>query len=356
MKIGIDGRYLVEHKTGLGRYVENLIKYLSINNHCVVYVTKKPKKEENHRNVTYVQLPKNRLFSQQILLPYLLIRDKIAIYHQTANFGFPLLKFCKYVLTIHDLIPISDINYFGSTFWDKFRRLIHLFEFNLSIHIADRIICVSKTTKNKLKLKYPRIRNIDIIPNGISLSESEIQLNKKSLIITNIGGIEKRKNLELFIEMAKLICKENLYAKFYITGAISEYSKHLNNRVKKYGLSKRVFFTGYLNEKELINQIRKSRLICSTSLDEGFGLPIIEAVSFGVPIVASDIPAYKEFKSKLIYYFYSQSLKDLLEVTKHVVKAKISGSLRRKEAKHFRQKYNWSKSINETQNVYKLLV
>ena len=146
---------------------------------------------------------------------------------------------------------------------------------------------------------------IRVIPNGIREPAKPSGALEKSLkerfrlengYILNVGGIHERKNLVRLIHAFSRLAREHGYpGKLLITGTVSgfpyiEKMKRLCDAVvKERGMEERVIFTGFVSDEELDTLLRRAHFLVYPSLHEGFGMPIIEAMQVGTPVVASGI-------------------------------------------------------------------
>ena len=215
------------------------------------------------------------------------------VFH-SSHFRFSILGKAKNVTTAHDLIYEKGLvaNGFGSR--------LNLYERKLSFFTADAIICISENTKNDLLQIYPALKNrcpIYVIHHGINILLPDIltedvmeKVNKPYLLY--VGGRDGYKNFTgafegyllsgLWREGIKLICTGKSFNE-------SELRLFKNN-----GIEKMVVCEEYVNTDRLYRLYKNAYCLLYTSSYEGFGLPPIEAMSVGCPVIASNISSIPE--------------------------------------------------------------
>lgn len=363
MIVGIDGRHIEEKKiTGIGEYTKNLLHGLSFAKiRCNLYCTKRPEKANIPKNVKLKILKaKNKYQFEQIFLPRELSKNPPDIYHATGNSGIPFFYRGISILTVHDIIPITRNRYFEDSRFPVVSKTLFTVSLKNSIHKAKKIISVSKTTQKNILKNIPVEKSkIEVIYPGVSIPQKtdftiikKLKLKNNNFILNN-GGIDKRKNLKRLIEAMFLVKKFYPKIKLVITGENHPYQKTLINLTENAGIKENVVFTGFVNRESLWGLIKKSEFVCYTSEDEGFGLPIAEAIEAKKPILLSNIPVFKEI-AKDFALFVNQNCSR--SIAKGIIKLKKERALQKNLIKKSLSKKNffsWKKTIEKTIIVYK---
>jgi len=186
-----------------------------------------------------------------------------------------------FVLTIHDMMPLK----FPELFPKKHTLMMRYF-LPRYLREASGIICVSETTKRDLLSFFPSL-NPTVIPCGILPQKPRKDLEREPFFLY-VGSFEKRKNLKRIFEAYKILRKRGFVHKLMIAGkpeGIDQLPTSLPEGVE---------ITGYLSEEKKWNLMQRATLLIWPSLYEGFGLPLLEAMSAGLPIVTSDRGACPE--------------------------------------------------------------
>lgn len=255
-------------------------------------------------NTTVVRTPLPTIPTYQRILkgiPYWtkrVLQDKLDLFH-TAYYPVPHLNI-PIVLTVHDVRFIHMP--------ETYRRGRYLFlkvVVPLSFSRACRIITVSKDTKNDLYyyFKVPD-EKIDIVYNPIAtrfkqitndtiLSATRVKYCLPTKYILYIGNLEPRKNLNRLIQAYEILPKEYNY-KLVIVGSPEWRYSGLFDRVRRKNLENDILFTGHVEDNEIPFLYNLASIFAFPSLHEGFGIPIIESMACGVPVVTSNISALPE--------------------------------------------------------------
>jgi len=300
-KVGIDIRDS-KNPSGVGRYIRELVLNLQTDNDVKLYLFHdEPKEALPYKivdGIEFVYLVTSKAwFWEQLWLPVVLARRGINIYHATNNKGLPWFYWGRKVLTIHDVIPLI----YPEVIPGKVQRSRFINTLKIDSKIADIIITDSDSSRLDI-VKYLKISptKINVIwplifstylksRTNINLDETDNILIRSPYIIYN-GGLDPRKNIHRLIEAYKIFSclTEYSHYRLVITGrSNTPFALKIVSFVEKNGLSEKVFFTGDLKERQLLEYILRAKLCIYPSLYEGFGLPIIEAMSAGVPVITS---------------------------------------------------------------------
>lgn len=184
---------------------------------------------------------------------------------------------------------------------------------------ATHLITISEYTRSKLleKQKLPA-HKITTIP--ICLGD-RLKINFYSMHILNKYQLKaknyliypanywKHKNHEMLIKAFEMVLREtNTPFQLVFTGAICERQKFLKDVVKKMNLDESILFLDYVSNKELASLIKNSISLVFPSLYEGFGMPIIEAMTLGVPVICSNTTSLPEVAGNAAFLFIPQDL------------------------------------------------
>jgi glycosyltransferase involved in cell wall biosynthesis len=309
MKIGFDAKRYFANFTGLGNYsrtlIENLVKYQA--GHEYQLYTHKfnsesiqqfPLTEEAISVCTpATSLGKlNGAFWRSFLLKGDLTVDKPDIYHGLSHeipFGIQRLKGLKTVVTIHDLIFLRYPEYYRWT-----ERAIYLRKFRYACRYADRVIAVSEQTRADIIHFFGvPADKIETIHQSCDLAfqtkvgdrvRNDVK-NKYGLpedYILYVGSFNERKNLLGLIDGLELM-KASLDTPLVMIGGGGQYKRQVMERINRLGLDNRVFIHSDVPNEDLPAIYQQARLFVYPSIFEGFGIPIIEAIFSGLPVVTS---------------------------------------------------------------------
>ncbi|WP_442590328.1 glycosyltransferase family 4 protein [Pedobacter sp. AW31-3R] len=303
MNFGFDGKRAANNQTGLGNYSRALILQLSAFFHQNQYFVYTPKVKQSRQISAFLEDPIIQLkLPENSLLPFLwrsftikkqLLKDQISIYHGLSNeipFGLRSSKI-KTVVTIHDLIFFR----FPSNY--KFiDRLIYNFKSKYACKNADLIIAISERTKQdiiefyhtnpeKIKVVYQTCDDSfkQIVPQEYK-ENVRLKYELPEKYILNVGTIEPRKNLLLLVKALPEISAD---FKLVVVGKKKAYAKEVMAEIENLGLTERVIFLKDIPFSDLPSIYQLATVFSYPSFYEGFGIPIIEALYGGIPVVAT---------------------------------------------------------------------
>lgn len=303
MNFGFDGKRATNNQTGLGNYSRALISQLSTFFHQNQYFVYTPKVKSSRQIISFLNDPQIHLkLPKNSLLPFLwrsfsirkqLEKDDIDIYHGLSNeipFGLCNTQI-KTVVTIHDLIFFR----YPSNF--KFiDRQIYNFKSRYACKNADLIIAISEQTKrdiiqfyqidtHKIKIVYQTCDDSfkQVVPQKVK-DTVRVKYNLPQKYILNVGTIEPRKNLLLLIKAMTDIPEDY---KLVVVGKKKAYAKEVIAEIERLNLKNRVIFLNDIPFTDLPSIYQLAAVFSYPSHYEGFGIPIIEALYGGIPVVAA---------------------------------------------------------------------
>jgi len=371
MRIGIDCR--LWEQTGVGRYTRSIVlnlQEIDNKNQYVLFV--RPEDLENLKS--QISNPKWRIvrtdikwhsITEQLRFPSLIKKQKLDLMH-FPYFSVPIFYNKPYVVTIHDLI----INHFSTgkastLFYPVYlaKREAYKFVIREAAKKAKKIITPSNATKQEI-IDHLRIaeNKIDVICEASELKAPNLKLKTENLktqgakykilntkYFLYVGNAYPHKNLERLIQAFKLILNEYSDMKLILVGQ----KDYFYQRLEKENQSDNIIFFGKASDKELVSLYTSAVALVVPSLMEGFGLPVLEAMSLNCLIVVSDIPAFKEIAGENALYFNPQDtadihtkMKDVLGNREKYKEEKIEKALSKS------QQFSWKKAAEQTLNIY----
>lgn len=224
-----------------------------------------------------------------------------------------------------------------------------------SLHKVDKIIAISDKTSESIKNLYPEVNSkIVKISNGYDfkrikeLSQEDIEFNNSNNTIIAIGRLDKHKNFDLLIESAKILNERRVDFNILILGDGDE-RVNLERKIKEYCLTDKINLLGYIQNP--YPYILKSKILCLTSLAEGFPTVIVEGLFLGCPFVSTNVAGIDELSNNGECGIVSES--SPYEIANNLEELLVTDEKRTKmsqEGREFIQKYsieNQIKSINE---------
>src|SRR3989344_1437131 len=364
MIIGIDGNEAnVVEKVGVSFYTLKLLEHFQKKDdrdlQFIVFLKSKPSNDLPRPNAhfTYSIISGNFLWSQTFL-PLELYKRKafgqnIQVFFSPAHY---VPRFCPIpvVVTIHDL----SYFYYPDEFLKKdLYQLKNWTEY--SIKKARTVIAVSNTTKKDIvKFYHTPDEKIDVVYNGgppRHSERSEKSLNRFKLTqqkyILFVGTLQPRKNVDVLLESFTLFRKGTPGFKLVLVGKKGWLYEHIFKRVEDLGLKKDVIFTGYLKDDQVSMLYKKAFCFVMPSLYEGFGIPLLESMSHGCPVISSFASSLPEIGGNACLYFDPKDPQELLE---KLVILKNNQELRKdliQKGKERTKLFSWQKCADQTLQV-----
>ncbi|HLN18815.1 MAG TPA: glycosyltransferase family 1 protein [Patescibacteria group bacterium] len=272
----------------------------------------------------------------------------------------------KTVVTIHDLAW----KYFPETFTKKDLFKINLLTW-LAVHLSDKIITVSESSKKDILKFYPKVKseNIKVVYHGFDAQvydqernlEIEEEIKKKYTVtgdyILYIGAIQPRKNLETLVEAFEKV--KNLKAspkelKLVLVGEHAWLSESLFKKIEKSQYKSDIIAPGRISFSDIGHLLRGAKAFIFPSLYEGFGIPVLEAMASRVPVICANNSSLPEVGGDAAIYFDDKNSHDLSEKIQKIL---TDENLQKSQiAKGLEQikKFSWEKCAKETLEYLKL--
>lgn len=309
MKFAIDARgAFLYHGTGIGTYTDNLISQMINQNSkdkFTLFCSAKYNPNYNKDNTHIIfSSGKHGTFYEKYYFPNSLVKNNIDLYHIPQNgIGFEFNSKVTTVVTIHDLIPYIMPETVGKGYLERFLR-----DMPGIISNSDAIITVSEYSKKDI-LKFfsfypeekifvtPLAANSNFRP--LDKKECQSYVNKTYKIdtpyILYLGGFSSRKNAFGIIHAFNKIYKSlNKPYKLLLGGSLKDEGNKIFEYVKNNNLDDKIVFCGYVEDDMLPVLYSGCDAFIYPSLYEGFGLPPLEAMSCGAPVITSNISSIPE--------------------------------------------------------------
>jgi glycosyltransferase involved in cell wall biosynthesis len=313
MNIGLDGIPLTAPKTGVGHYTFELASALARvapeSSFEVVYPSNLPTVSEQNSPLA---LPSNLRIKRITVgpigrywwstgLPRYVRTSGIELFHGT-NYDVPLWRQCPTVLTIHDLSLLTHPETHERRRVTRARRRLPLMarEANLVIVPTESVrgeVCERLGLPPGKVFAVPEAARPCFMPMELEATEGVRQrLGIGTDFLLSVGTIEPRKNLQTLVSAFEEIAlgQSRPTLQLVIAGSRGWLSQPLFDDLEKSGVRKRIVLTEYLNDEELRALYSSCRALVYPSIYEGFGLPPLEAMACGAPVIASRIPALEE--------------------------------------------------------------
>lgn len=350
LRVGVDARMLCS--SGIGKVIENIVSRMIDDKpewHFVLLgkmtdfakfpFTKKANVELISCNAPIYSI------REQFEVPWKLPKDLDVLW--CPHYNVPVFYRGRMVVTIHDLahLALPEIN--KGFLKQAYAKLM----FRAATKKADQIACVSKFTISELKKYVPSVdeKKIHLVYNGVDEKWFSIKKGKpvhdKPYFIF-VGNVKPHKNLRRLIEAYKL-ASPNIKQDLILVGKKEGFingENSISELIK--GFENRIIFTGYVSDEELMQYVAQADAMVFPSLYEGFGLPPLEAMAAGIPILASNIASIPEVCQDSAVYFDPYNVDDIK------IKMENSSILVNKEEMHPDQVRGYSWQNAEEKYLY----
>lgn len=375
-RIAVGVEYLSDYRAGIARVGTDLFRALQATDRQTEYilVANREMPSEYRNNIQPdKQLQKSGSYQKlpdlialplwvQFQLPRILNQLEIDLYLHTGT--PPLLPVLppwskiKKIIFLHDLINVKSPRFF------KPITFVHGSVAKwLALRFFDHILCNSVATKNDaVGLLKANPEKITVVPLGLSEAfqklPSTAAVDRARTIVGNddipfvlfVGTIEPRKNLEGLLHGFKLSDLHENH-RLVIVGAQGWMTSNISRLIRKLELDETVVFSGFVSDGELSALYRSAALFCYPSFDEGFGLPVLEAMACGCPVVTSGIPAIREVGGEVPIYVDPKNSQSIAAALKKVAENKLFRENMARRGMERAKSFTWDRAALEVFKV-----
>ncbi|OGI26641.1 MAG: hypothetical protein A2359_00790 [Candidatus Moranbacteria bacterium RIFOXYB1_FULL_43_19] len=374
MRIGIDLRCLEEEKiSGVGEYALEIVRNLleiDRENQYVIFSNSFKEKGKNFsflENYPHVKVSRFRYSNKllNLLLWYFgwpkldeLIGDADIFFAPNINF-LAVSKNCKLVTTFHDL----SFERFPEFFTAK-TRLWHFYFVNPRriAQRSNRVIAVSRSTRNDLNEIYKiDAGKISVIQHGVSEDYKIISRNDSKMLevqkkyslpykfILYLGNIEPRKNIESFVRAFSKLQKDDPALRKYKLVLVGKTSPLCEDMAAKND----ILAVGYIDREDRPFVYNLASLFVYPSFFEGFGMPVLEAMACGTPVIASNNSSIPEIAGKSALMISPNRSDELCKAIRNILSNdKLYNRLRERGLKQSKN-FSWKKCAEKTLEIFK---
>lgn len=374
MRIGIDMRNIGKKRTGDEVVFLNLVRELSeldAENEYLLFFDARTKEEleemaqrlhiSGKKNFRIISLPAKNKFDWNLwYLPRYLRTHPVDIYHTQYIIPFFIPKRICVVTHIHDI----SFKVYPRLIARRDRFFLNAL-IPRSLRLAKLIVAPSEFTKREIMDRYGTSEaKISVIYNAVASEFFEERGENREAIrekyrlpksfLLYVGTLQPRKNIPILIEAFARLREEDPNLGLVLIGNREghHFDSEIDETITRLGLENSVVFPGFIDQEDLPTLLGLARVFAFPSRYEGFGIPILEAMSCGVPVVASDIPALREAGGDAALFVASENV----EALSHALRTlSLSGSIRETliEKGKLRARYfSWKESARSLLAAY----
>jgi glycosyltransferase involved in cell wall biosynthesis len=355
--IALDATYTVDPEpSGVAVYsrrlIESLLELETRHRFLVCY-----RLSRFRRRRQFLRPSANRKFGRRLIqepltfwLPW-----QAELFHSLAQRP-PAFRFRKEVVTVFDLFPISGENYSTPEFRRRFSALLAE-----AVRRAARIITLSEYTAGELRRRLgadeERIR---VIPPGVDLPselatagerlhERERWVGRGNELVLMVGAIQNRKNTLGAVKAMTLLPSRY---RLILAGGSGYGSEAVHEFIHQESLTPRVITPGYVAPDQLESLYKAASVFLFPSLEEGFGLPVLEAMARGVPVVTSRTSSLPEAGGDAVLYVDPRSVEEIAGRVKELVEDDALRSELVSRGIDRVSQFSWRRAAGQTLDVY----
>lgn len=373
MRIVIDARMYRE--SGIGRYLRNLINKLAFldkeNEYFILLLKNEYDSLVYHTERFHKVLADLKWYGigEQVELPKILNKLEPDLVH-FPHFNVPFFYKGKFIVTIHDLIhqhfSLQRATTHGTIIY-KLKQLGYKKVFLKAVINSEKILVPSNFVKDQLIRQW----NIDegkilvtheAVDDKILTIESKIKQEEidkvmdkmkiKPPYIFYVGNAHPHKNIEGLIKVFLILKRRYKNLSLVLSGQDNYFWKKIKSENQNNG----IIYTGFVTDQELVALYKSAKAFVMPSIEEGFGIPILEAMGSSCPVISSDRGALREVGGDAALYFDPESLEDMIKKISDVLEDEtLRKGLVNRGVKRVKD-FSWEKLAKQTLEVYKKCV
>jgi glycosyltransferase involved in cell wall biosynthesis len=380
MKIGIDARFLTHPQHGgFKTYTENLVAALARldrENDYVLYLDREPvagdlipQQSNFQTRIVPGSLPMIGVpWREQVLLSRQATVDRVDLFHAPCLTA-PLYLSCPLVITVHDMIWAFPERFSQKAKLSLKRKFMEWYNYYVpeaATRRASAILTVSHAAENDIRqlLKVPA-EKITVtweaarssfwkIEDQECLETTRKKYDLHSKFILAIGSADPRKNISALVQAYSLLHR-TLQEKYHlaVVWTHTHLAEAMSHQIAQLGIEGQVHFLQNVSNEELVHLYNSASLFVFPSLYEGFGLPILEAMACGTPVVAARNSSIPEITGDAALLFDPENVQQIAETITYILSRENVGSALIQNGLARSALFSWEKCAAETLSVYR---
>lgn len=309
--------------------------------------------------------PSNRVFRiawEQAILPLRLNSKSVGIYHG-IHYTFPRGFKGRSVSTVHDTTMIEHPEWHERLKVEYFSRAI-----DYAVKRADVIIVPSEFTRMRLEKHYGSLDKVAVIHHGVDherfrpktdgvvISTDEAMLGRlPHRYVLHIGTIEPRKNIETLVSAFDILASQDAEISLVLVGQRGWKSSPIFSRILSSKFNDRIKVFGYLSEHDLLVTLQNASCVAYPSFAEGFGLPVLEAMATGIPVVTSSGSVMEEVSGEYGWLCDPSNAEDIADAIEDATSDRSDVVTRTEGAIEWSRRFDWANTALAHLNIYRSL-
>ena len=365
LRLGIDARKLADY--GIGSYLQGLLgelAHLDGAGDVVLLVASESRhllpELPEHWRLVEVEAP-GYSFREQASVLVAALRARVGLLH-VPHYVLPWLFPRPMVVTVHDIIHVLFPEFLPSSLGFAYARL----SIRTAVRRARRVVTGSRTTAEDLKRLFGASEaRLRVIPHGVHAEFLEAgdpgadtavraRLGIEGPYLLHVGNHKPHKNAEGLLKAYQLLLHDGHgpAPPLLMVGGFPP-DGELARRVRAMGLGGAVRCLGHMERRELAAVFRGATLFVYPTLYEGFGLPVVEAMACGVPVVAGDVPAVREVAGDAAVRVNPRDVVELVAAVRHLLEQPEQQEQLRVRGRARAGEFSWRRAAEATLDVYR---
>jgi len=361
MNIGINALFLEPGKVGgsetfAREWLKRIDNDLAKRDKIIVYCCRSFSKSVSYKNIIVKSVLGDssnkipRLFYEFFILPFLLIKDRVNILH-SMGYTSPLFTHCPKVVNIFDT-QFASVPYTLSFS----TRLIYRILMPLIARRNNLVITISYFSKKEI-MNHLGVsgKKIEVIYGAPDFTVKVLmRKDQKDIFIMTSSATHPHKNVDKLIKAFDILVRDSKFSNLslFITGFPAKGHSEVLSLIDALKLKKQVKFLGWIKRGELVSLMRRSLLFVFPSVYEGFGLPPLEAMACGTPVLVSDKASLPEVVGNAAVIINPQDPTDIARKMKNVLTDESKYEELVKKGRARSAMFSWDKSYEELLSVY----
>jgi glycosyltransferase involved in cell wall biosynthesis len=303
--------------------------------------------------------------TDSLILPRRIRSDGLDVFHATDPLVAPTCRECRVVVSIHDLIPYifwketcarvpADFRFALKRAWRRWRN-------------ADLVVTHSEHSKQDIcrMLSMPESK-VHVVPPGCTLEPAHSGKERAAAVRTKygicgdfllyVGGTDYRKNLSRMLEAFRGIRRQGYAGQLVMVGETFMWNipevLELKHRAEELAISESVRYLGFVPDEELSILYATCDFFFFPSLYEGFGLPVLEAMQCGAPLLISRSSSIPEVAGEAAFYFDPEQVETMIEAFNQAIRNPDLVDRKRKEALSLARQFTWKSAAERMMALY----
>ncbi len=364
MKIGIDAR--AWHWTGIGRYARNLVRELATrlgrSDELVVFAPAAAASDIGRLPRAQFVAVRDSYYSlyEQTGLAWRFQREPLDLLH-FLNFNVPVLYRRPYVVTIHDL---TRFRFPGQRRRSRLHQWGYERVFGNAVQNARHVLSVSETAANELRRAFPEAaKNVSVVSEGVDAVFSAVpdpgdeerlsRLGVDLPYLLYVGLWMRHKNLPGLVRAFRLLRRGGFRGVLVVTGAGLPWEEDVQALARREGVADAVILPGQVTDHDLAALYRRAAAFVFPSFSEGFGLPPLEAMASGTPVVAARAGSLPEVLGNAALFADPQSPSQIADAVRLILSDQGLRARLRAQGLFRARQYSWGACAEATLGAYR---